>query len=164
MTTTYDADAHSLQAKLALDASEVATKVDLYTDTAHTQLVKHFDTNVRLAAQSFSDLRVNDNTDTTSESTVKVTGTECADTEKVTVKYGGTNTPVTLDAQQLFSGDVPVKVGDNTITVTAEDEDGHTVTQQQKVKDSYDADDCKNAVTFDTGDSFGDNTLKVKDE
>ena len=163
LTTTYDADANSFKATMALDASDYATKVDLYTDQAHTQLVKHFDTNVRLAAPTFSDLRVNDNQDQTSESTVKVTGTASADTEKVTVTNGGTTTPVTLDAKHHFSGDVPVNYGDNTITVTAEDEDGNTVTKQQKVNSTYDADVLKNAVTFDQGVTFGANQLKVKD-
>lgn len=116
-----------------------------------------------MAAPTLVDLRVNDKEEETSESTVKVTGTAVADTEKVTVTNGGTTTPVTLDAKQDLVGDVPVNYGDNTITVTAEDEDGNTVTKQQKVNRTYDADVLKNAVTADQGETAGAKELKVKD-
>ena len=159
LTTSYDAATNSFTASMALTADDYVTKVDLYADKAHTQLLKHFDTDVRLTSPTFRDLKINNNQDQTSESTVKVTGTASADTKQVTITNGSTKTPVTLDNKHQFSVDVPVNYGDNTLKVTAEDEDGNTTVKEQKVNSTYDADVLKDAVTFDEGVHFGANDL-----
>ena len=65
--------------------ADYAAQVDLDADKAKTQLLKHFDTNVRLKAPPFTDLKFNNGSDQTSEATIKVTGAVRADTKTVNV-------------------------------------------------------------------------------
>ncbi len=155
--TTYDAATNSFTASMAVTNADYAAQVDLYADKAHTQLLKHFDTKVRLTAPTFTDLKFNNGSDQTSEVTIKVTGTVSADTKTVNVG----DTVAALDAQHHFSVDVPVNYGGNTIKVTATDEDGNTTTEQKTITSSYDPDVLKNAVTFDQGVTFGANEFNA---
>jgi lactocepin len=157
LNTTYDAATNSFTASMAVTNADYAAQVDLYADKAHTQLLKHFDTKVRLTAPTFTDLKFNNGSDQTSEATIKVTGTVSADTKTVNVG----DTVAALDAQHHFSVDVPVNYGGNTIKVTATDEDGNTTTEQKTITSSYDPDVLKNAVTFDQGVTFGANEFNA---
>ncbi|MCE2142347.1 hypothetical protein GRC93_18205, partial [Streptococcus thermophilus] len=56
LNTTYDAATNSFTASMAVTNADYAAQVDLYADKAHTQLLKHFDTKVRLTAPTFTDL------------------------------------------------------------------------------------------------------------
>ena len=157
LNTTYDAATNSFNASMAVTNDDYAAQVELYADKAHTQLLKHFDTKVRLTAPTFTDLKLNNGSDQTSEATIKVTGTVSSDTKTVNVG----DTVAALDSQHQFSVDVPVNYGDNTIKVTATDEDGNTTTEQKTITSSYDPDVLKNAVTFDQGVTFGANEFNA---
>ena len=157
LNTTYDAATNSFTASMPVTNADYAAQVDLYADKAHTQLLKHFDTKVRLTAPTFTDLKFNNGSDQTSEATIKVTGTVSADTKTVNVG----DTVAALDAQHHFSVDVPINYGDNTIKVTATDKDGNTTTEQKTITSSYDPDMLKNSVTFDQGVTFGANEFNA---
>lgn len=161
LTTSYDATKNSFSAKMTVSAGDYTTKVDLYSDKAHTHLIKHADVAVRLVAPTFTNLVINKGLDQTSETKIPVSGTVSADTTKVAISTDSGSVTATLDKNHKFTAEVPVSYGANSIEVTAVDADGNQTSEQKNITSTNDPDVLKNAVTFDNNVSFGSNQVTV---
>lgn len=160
LTVSYDAEDNFFASRLPLEAKDYTSTVSLYTNAAHTKLVKSYTVQVRLAAPQVT-ATVDDGSGQTSESTVTVTGKVSDDTVAVAVASSASSRAVTasIAADHTYTAQVPVTYGSNTITVTAADADGNRTTVNKTVTSSYDTNVLSNAVTFYNGITFGQNEI-----